>query len=74
MLDVRKPIGYLFVIVGALLAVYGLVKPQITTITIVATGELRSFNLDLPWGGVMFLFGVAMLLLAYLEQRKNQAK
>jgi hypothetical protein len=74
MLDVRKPIGYLFVIIGALLVIYGLVQPQITQITILATGEIRSFNLDLPWGAVMFVFGAAMLVLTYMEARKSPSK
>jgi hypothetical protein len=74
MLDVRKPIGYLFTIIGAILVVYGLVQPQVTEITIAATGEIRSFNLDLPWGAVMFVFGAAMLVLAHMEQRKSRSK
>ncbi len=74
MLDVRKPIGYLFVIIGALLVIYGLVQPQITQLTILATGETKDFNLDLPWGAVMFIFGATMLGLAFWEERKNLKK
>lgn len=64
MLDVRKPIGYLFIVVGVVLAVYGFVQPQYTTLDFVGSTESVVLNLDLPWGLLMLLFGALMLVLA----------
>jgi hypothetical protein len=73
MLDVRKPIGYLFAFIGAILVIYGVVQPQLTNLEIAATHEQLTFNLDLPWGAAMLLFGALMLLLAWLDARKATA-
>ena len=57
-LDIRKPIGLLFVILGLTLAVYGL------------TGDAAQYrksngrNINLTWGLVLLVFGAAMLWLA----------
>jgi len=53
-LDIRTPIGIMFAIIGALLAIYGL-----TTGT-----RTLGLNMNLIWGSVLTAFGVAMLLLA----------
>lgn len=62
-LDIRIPVGGLFTILGALLAVYGgLGGPGHP-----ATGTAADFaalNVDLWWGLVMVGFGVLLLLLA----------
>ena len=58
-LDIRIPIGSLFVILGALLAGYGLISnPAIYQ---------RSLGVDvnLWWGGALLVFGLAMLGLAW---------
>jgi multisubunit Na+/H+ antiporter MnhG subunit len=58
-LDIRIPIGSLFVILGALLAGYGLLgNPAIYQ---------RSLGIDINlwWGVVLFVFGLAMLALAW---------
>jgi multisubunit Na+/H+ antiporter MnhG subunit len=58
-LDIRIPIGSLFVILGALLAGYGLLSnPAIYR---------RSLGIDINlwWGAVLFIFGLAMLALAW---------
>ena len=58
-LDIRIPIGSLFVILGGLLAGYGLLSnPAIYQ---------RSLGLDvnLWWGGALLVFGLAMLALAW---------
>jgi hypothetical protein len=56
-LDIRLPIGVMFALLGALLAVYGLVSDK--------TIYQRSLgiNINLWWGLVMLAFGVAMYLL-----------
>ena len=53
MLDIRIPISILFLLVGALLALYGAVFHPSTPAT-------ANLNLDLDWGLVMGLFGIAM--------------
>jgi hypothetical protein len=64
-LDVRLPIGLMFSLFGAMLAVYGFVHG--------ATGSQRLFgaNLNLAWGLVMLAFGAFMLVLALRARKKN---
>ena len=66
MLDIRIPIGGMFVILGVILTVFGLISdPRIY--------ELHSlgFNVNLIWGCVMTIFGLLMLLLAYRSKQKK---
>ncbi|MEY4916779.1 MAG: hypothetical protein RL616_692 [Verrucomicrobiota bacterium] len=53
-LDIRWPIGLMFTLIGALLAVFGLVKGSES----VSLG----ININLIWGAVLLVFGVLMLL------------
>ena len=60
-LDIRWPIGLMFSLIGALMAIYG-----------AATGSdaekyKRSLdiNINLYWGLLLFVFGAIMLLLAW---------
>lgn len=53
-LDIRWPIGLMFTLIGALLAVFGLVKSTES----VSLG----ININLVWGIVLLVFGVFMLL------------
>ena len=53
-LDIRWPIGLMFTLIGALLAVFGLVKSTES----VSLG----ININLIWGIVLLVFGVFMLL------------
>jgi hypothetical protein len=57
-LDVRTPIGAMFALDGAVLALYGLVADQ--TAAIKKTGG----NITLIWGVVLVIFGATMLVLA----------
>ena len=57
-LDVRMPIGVFFVLVGALLTVYGAVTRHDPGAS--PTGV----PIDLVWGAALLVFGVAMLGLA----------
>ena len=66
-LDIRLPIGMMFTLLGALLALYGL-----------ATGSdsglyHRSLDLDvnLGWGLVLLAFGGSMLFFALRDRSKN---
>ncbi|HEY1490734.1 MAG TPA: hypothetical protein VGF90_06815 [Verrucomicrobiae bacterium] len=52
-LDIRWPIGLMFTLIGALLAVYGVAKP--------AGSVSLGININLIWGIVLLVFGVLML-------------
>lgn len=67
MLDVRKPIGWLFTIYGVMLVIWGMVQPQITQIE----GHDISFNLNLIWGALMLAFGILMNVLVYTDKSKS---
>ena len=53
-LDIRWPIGLMFTLIGALLAVFGLAKGTES----VSLG----ININLIWGAVLLVFGALMLL------------
>jgi hypothetical protein len=63
-LDIRWPIGLMFTLIGALLAVFGLVKGSES----VSLG----ININLIWGAVLLVFGVLMLLGAVKGKGKNE--
>jgi len=63
-LDVRLPIGLMFSIFGVLLAVFGLASDP----AIYETHSL-GINVNLGWGLVLLLFGLAMLVLALRARR-----
>ncbi len=72
MLDVKKPIAYLFIIVGAMLIIYGLVDPQITILELVVEPVQRlRLNLDLTCGISMFCFACIMFGLIQMDKRKQ---
>ena len=58
-LDIRLPLGLIFLITGAILILYGIVTYG-SAIYQVSMGV----NLNLIWGAVMALFGAGMLLAA----------
>jgi hypothetical protein len=62
-LDIRLPIAFLFLIVGALLIGYGFLGPA--PINIVHP----PFNVNLAWGTVMTLFGAILLAAAWAARR-----
>ena len=62
MFDIRVPVGIMFLVLGAILALFGLVSgPEIYR-----THSL-GVNLNLIWGAAMALFGVVMLALIRLK-------
>lgn len=69
MMDVRKPIGFLFFIIGLVLTLYALIDPQITSLELVGEnrGEL-SLNLNLVCGISMLIFGALMLFFSYINR------
>lgn len=56
-LDIRLPIGAMFTVLGAVLGVYGLVSDK------AIYDRSLGININLWWGLVLLLFGVAMYLL-----------
>jgi hypothetical protein len=67
MLDIRIPIGLMFSILGVMLGVFGLVSnPEIYKI------HSLSVNVNLWWGGVLLVFGLFMLTMAYLASHRSK--
>jgi hypothetical protein len=66
-LDIRWPIGLMFSLIGAMLVVYGLVTGS--------DAEMYKHSLDinvnLRWGLVLVVFGVAMLTMAWRGAQKG---
>jgi hypothetical protein len=67
-LDLRLPIGLMFSLLGALLVVYGLCTASDTEMY---QGSL-GININLYWGGVLFVFGAIMLVFALTQKRSGK--
>ncbi len=64
-LDIRWPMGLLFLLLGAILAVYGVISdPGIYARSL-------GLNVNLWWGAVLFLSGAAMVALARRAQSRS---
>ena len=63
-LDVRIPMGLLFLLLGSILVVYGLVSDPV-----IYTQHSLGQNVNLVWGSIFVVFGAAMLL---LSRRKKE--
>ncbi|MCA9803922.1 MAG: hypothetical protein KC777_18255 [Cyanobacteria bacterium HKST-UBA02] len=72
MLDVRKPIAFLFLLLGALLFGYGQIFQDFVAWKI-PNGEVP-LKLNVPCGLFMFLFGVIMWQLARYSEIKELEK
>ena len=57
--DLRLPIGIMFTLFGAMLAIYGLVSDKS-----IYEAHSLGININLIWGFVLLVFGAFMLLLA----------
>ena len=57
-LDIRIPLGLIFLFIGGLMSVYGLITRNSAAIYEKSMG----INLNLTWGLIMFLFGLVMYL------------
>jgi hypothetical protein len=65
-LDIRWPIGYMFLFLGIVLAAYGLLgDPAIYA-------QSLGVNVNLIWGAVLGAFGIVMLLLARNGDKSQQ--
>src|ERR1700730_9923417 len=57
-LDIRIPLGLIFLLIGGLMSLYGLLGPHAAGIYEKSMG----INLNLTWGALMFVFGLIMFL------------
>jgi hypothetical protein len=57
-LDIRIPLGLIFLIIGGLMAIFG-----IFTHSSAIYEKSLGFNINLAWGLLMFLFGAFMFFL-----------
>jgi sulfite exporter TauE/SafE len=65
-LDIRIPIGGLFTVLGLLVGGYGLA----TRGNAALYERSLTVNINLIWGVVMIVFGVAMLVLGWRRSRR----
>ena len=63
-LDLRLPIGVLFLLLGAILAVFGV----LTRADTVMYAQSGGININLAWGAMMLLFGGVMTALAAMAR------
>jgi hypothetical protein len=63
--DLRLPLGWLFVILGALLICAGFRAP------VTSEGISLGFNIDFVWGAVMIGFGLICLWFARRQAKKR---
>jgi hypothetical protein len=57
-LDIRVPLGLIFLITGGIMSLYGLFTRHDATLYARSMGV----NLNLTWGALMFVFGLVMFL------------
>ena len=69
-LDLRKPIGYFFLVLGVILAAYGSMTASDTEMYKRSLG----MNINLDWGIVLVVFGLFMLIPALLDKSGKQAE
>lgn len=55
-LDIRIPLGLIFLITGGIMTLYGLITRHSAEVYEKSMG----INLNLTWGGLMFVFGLVM--------------
>ena len=66
-MDIRIPIGLLFVVLGAILTILGVFTMNDTELYARSLGR----NINLWTGLLMLVFGGLMLLFPYLDKRKK---
>jgi hypothetical protein len=64
-LDIRLPLGLLFLVTGGMMTVYGLFTRGSAIYE-----KSMAIDINLVWGLVLSLFGLAMLLLAVTARRR----
>jgi multisubunit Na+/H+ antiporter MnhG subunit len=66
-LDIRIPLGLIFLLIGGLMSVYGLITRNAEGIYEKSMGV----NLNLTWGALMFVFGLIMFLVGRRQKWQN---
>jgi hypothetical protein len=66
-MDIRLPMGLMFLIIGAVIGGYGLM----TNGQPMYEEHSLGVNINLIWGGVLAGFGILMLALTFLGAKKN---
>jgi len=69
-LDLRLPIGLYFTLLGIMLGAYGLS----TNADAAMYQRSLDLNINLSWGGVLLVFGLAMLIPSLIDRKKNAGK
>lgn len=69
-LDLRLPIGLYFSILGVMLGAYGLVTGSDAEMY----KRSLNMNINLSWGVVLLVFGLAMLIPSLIDRKKNAGK
>ena len=68
-LDLRWPIGLMFMLLGALLAVYG-----VATGGDAMYGRSLGYNVNLIWGAVLWAFGTSVVLVLLITHRRRRRR
>ena len=68
-LDIRLPIGFLFSLVGVLLAATGLAASDAETLK-----RSLGINIDLVWGIFLIVFGASMLFFAFRAAKARKGE
>ena len=66
-LDIRIPLGLIFLITGAMMAIYGLATRGSTIYA-----RSMDININLLWGGLMFVFGLVMYLVGRRQRWQDE--
>jgi len=67
-MDIRLPMGLMFVLIGGVIAVYGLM----TNGDVMYDEHSLGININMWWGLVLTGFGALMLLLTWLAAQKKK--
>jgi len=68
-LDIRIPLGLVFLIIGGMMGVYGIFTNGNTEMYEKSLG----MNINLIWGGLMFAFGLIMFLFGKFSKQQEAA-
>ena len=66
-MDIRLPMGLMFCIIGAMIAVYG-----IATLGDPMYDRSAHINVNICWGSTLFLFGLALLGLVWWASKSEK--
>ncbi len=69
-LDLRLPIGLYFSILGVMLGLYGIITGSDAEMY----KRSLDMNINIIWGVVLLLFGLAMLIPSLIDRKKNAGK